>query len=229
MRTLPCAALLALLAAPGFCATSVPKVDGEAVAEDPYVKEYRETMTAVESQINAIKAAIKAMPPSVGRAAGFADEAKLLAMYAPMAGLMAKAEGAHMRMLKHILGAEKSMDKDFDAILGLPPFESKVDDPSLRPKEDDTLKGEPGEESPEDQPTASPGTLETLRSQYSGPQVGTGFGGTLAGAKKAVAGAQASGKAPDVDDLVSSLRDRMRQRQRAAERLAEEAQKTVRP
>ncbi|MFA5141084.1 MAG: hypothetical protein WC728_17795 [Elusimicrobiota bacterium] len=196
-----------LAAAPAWAA-KVPKVgSGSAVATDRYVQEYADTMKSVESQINAIKAALAAMPEPTGRAAGIAAEAQVMATYAPIVGLMSKAEAAQMKMYKHILGADGSLDQEFDVMLGLPPFESKRDDPNLTPHEDGIFEGEP-DAKPSLQTDPSPFGTPTQQQQ----------GGAAGPAQEP----------PDsVDEQVGAVRERMKQRQEAVKRFVEEARKTA--
>jgi hypothetical protein len=194
-----------MAAAPAWAA-KVPKVGpGSAVATDRYVQEYADTMKSVESQINAIKASLAAIPEPTGRAAGIAAEAQVMATYAPIVGLMGKAEAAQMKMYKHILGADGSLDQEFDAMLGLPVFEgNKRDDPNLAPHSDGLFEGEPD---------AKP-SLHTEPSPFGSPT------------QQQKGAADSSQEPPDdVDSQVSAIRERMKMRQDAVNRLAQEARK----
>ena len=200
-----CLLPLALSAVSWGAPAAVPHVDGSAVGEDKFVKEYRETMTEVNAEINRIKNEIKDKPAAVGQAAARAQRAEIASMYAPMADLMRKAEDAQMKMLKRILLAEGSMDQEFDVMLGMPPFAQKGD-ANVKPKDDGTMKGSPraGEEEGDLKPS-----LSTLNSGFSGD----GVSGPQAPASGDGSSAQSS-----VDDVIGGIRDRMKERQQAAAR-----------
>jgi hypothetical protein len=153
LRLLACASLLS---APclGARRNTVPQVTGKSVTVDRYVKEYADAMSSAQSQMDAITAQINALPSPATASEAFTQEAQVLSLYAPMVGLMSKAESAQQKMLKHVLGAEGSMDQEFDVMLGLPQFEGKKDDASVAPQEDELLKGEAGKLPPPPKPEA---------------------------------------------------------------------------
>ncbi|MFA5139006.1 MAG: hypothetical protein WC728_07225 [Elusimicrobiota bacterium] len=188
---------------------AVPPVgDGHAVYEDPYVKEYRETMASVKSEMAGIKASIAAIPQPTSLAGAIASQAQLASMYAPMADLMGKAEAAHIKMLKHLMGADASTDSEFHVRIGLPRF--------------DASSGEkPQAEQPRAQQTEAKQkpALIAARPEFLGPGAGVALVPEEP-LRDAVQSKPERGQARlPADDVMDGIRERMKERQRAVERL----------
>ncbi|MFA5139008.1 MAG: hypothetical protein WC728_07235 [Elusimicrobiota bacterium] len=181
---------------------TVPSVgDGRAVYEDQYVKEYRETMASVKSEMASIRASMADIPDPTSSAGAIASQAKLASMYAPMAGLMAKAETAHTKMLKHLMGADAATDAEFHVMIGLPQFDAAAPD--------EAAPRQPEEEKP---------ALIAARPEFLGP----GAGVVLAPGEPLQDAVGPQREAPakqSTDDVVDGIRERMKERQRAVERL----------
>jgi hypothetical protein len=186
--------------------TAVPSVgDGHAVFEDPYVKEYRETMASVKSEMAAITAAMAAMPDATSLAGAIAAQVQLAATYAPVAGLMAKAEAAHTKMLKHLMGADASSDSEFHVMIGLPQFDQARKHSSAAPAQ-----------KPEDEQKP---VLEAVRPDFIGPGTGLSFapGGQVRDAVNSKP--QQEQAKSETDQIVDGIRERMLERQAAVNRL----------
>lgn len=185
---------------------AVPPVgDGHAIAEDPYVREFRETMSSVKSEIAGIKASMAAMPAPTSLAGAIAAQVQLAATYAPVAGLMAKAEAAHTKMLKHLMGADASSDSEFHVMIGLPQFDQARKHSSAAPAQ-----------KPEDEQKP---VLEAVRPDFIGPGTGLSFapGGQVRDAVNSKSERESA--LTQTDEAVSACRERMRERQAAVERL----------